>query len=171
MDDLSPARRELLVGGLMTAMMAGLASGSEASPLNPEQTIIIPKANIPWAPNPAYPAKCQDNCVLVGDINKPGLYLTLIRWYPGFMSAPHTYVTDRICMVLSGDWYCNSGPDYDPAMAVPAPAGSFVRRVAGTPHYDGVPTGKAQPCEVAVFGMGPVQYKLVDPSRPGWRPA
>ena len=137
MDDLSPARRELLIGGLMTAMLAGMASGAEASPLNPAQTIIIPKAKIPWAPNPAYPAKCQDNCVLVGDINKPGLYLTLIRWYPGYMSAPHMYVTDRICMVLSGVWYCNSGPDYDPAMTVPVPAGSFVRRVAGTPHYDG----------------------------------
>jgi len=30
---------------------------------------------------------------------EPGLYLTLVRWWPGYMSAPHTYVTDRLCVV------------------------------------------------------------------------
>ena len=168
MDDLTPARRELLIGGLMSAMMAGLATGAKASPLNPEQTIVIPKGQIPWAAHPVYGGNVQENCTLFGDINKPGPYLTLIRWHPGFMSVPHTYVTDRICMVLSGVWYVNSGADYDPKACVQAPAGSFVRRVANTPHYDGVPTGVAAPAEVAVFGMGPVMYKASDPNMTGY---
>ena len=171
MDDLSPARRELLIGGLMSAMMAGLATGAQASPLNPEQTIIIPKDKIPWAPHPVYGGHIQENCTLFGDINKPGPYLTLIRWNPGYMSQPHTYVTDRICMVLSGVWWCNSGKDYDPASSVPAPAGSFVRRIAGTWHYDGVLSGKPEPADVAVFGIGPVMYGADDPTAPGWRRA
>jgi hypothetical protein len=52
------------------------------------------------------------------------------------MSAPHFYSTDRYCMVLSGIWWCNSGADFDPASCVPVPAGSYVRRVALTHHYD-----------------------------------
>ena len=54
------------------------------------------------------------------------------------MSAPHTYVTDRLCFVISGIWWVNSGENFEPEATVPVPAGGFVRRVAHTPHYDGV---------------------------------
>jgi hypothetical protein len=47
--------------------------------------------------------------------------------------------------------------------------GSFVRRVAGTPHYDGVIRSHNEPAIIAICGIGPVNYKLVDPSKPGWR--
>jgi hypothetical protein len=70
---------------------------------------------------------------------------------------------------LSGTWWCNSGADFDPASCVPAPAGSHVRRVTGTPHYDGVIRGNAEPAIIAICGIGPVNYKLSDPSKPGWR--
>jgi hypothetical protein len=63
------------------------------------------------------------------------------KWYPGYMSAPHSYATDRLCLVLSGTWWVNSGTDFDPNTTVPGPAGCFVRRVAHTPHYDGVKKG------------------------------
>jgi hypothetical protein len=104
-----------------------------------------------------------------GDLNKKGPYVVLMRWYPGYMSAPHSYVTDRLCVVVSGTWWVNSGKDFDPDRCVPAPAGSFVRRVARTPHYDGVKKDAKEPAVIAIFGMGPVDLKLVDPDRPGWR--
>jgi len=86
------------------------------------------------------------------------------------MSAPHAYTTDRFCVVVSGTWWCNSGADFDPASCVPVPAGSHVRRVAGTPHYDGVIRGRNEPAIIAICGVGPVNYALVDPSKPGVRP-
>jgi hypothetical protein len=85
------------------------------------------------------------------------------------MSAPHIYTSDRFCVVVSGTWWCNSGGDFDPASCVPAPAGSFVRRVADTPHYDGVIRSHSEPAIIAIRGIGPVNYKLTDPSKPGWR--
>jgi hypothetical protein len=63
----------------------------------------------------------------------------------------------------------NSGADFDPDSTVPVPAGGFVRRVAGTPHYDGVKSGGKQPAEIVLFGIAPVQLKLVDPKKPSWR--
>jgi len=71
-------------------------------------------------------------------LDQPGSYLALMQWYPGYMSAPHSYATDRLSLVLSGTWWVNSGADFDPDNTVPVPAGGFVRRVARTPHYDGV---------------------------------
>jgi hypothetical protein len=106
---------------------------------------------------------------LYGGLDKPGPYLVLMKWYPGFMSAPHSYATDRLSFVVSGTWWVNSGEDFDPDHCVPVPPGGFVRRVARTPHYDGVKKDAKEPAVIAIFGMAPVELKLVDPKKPGWR--
>jgi hypothetical protein len=63
----------------------------------------------------------------------------------------------------------NSGGTFDPNATVPVPAGGFVRRVADTPHYDGVRKGAAVPAVIGIFGIAPVDLRLLDPSKPGWR--
>jgi hypothetical protein len=162
-------RRDVMLAALLSCLPIGFAESAVARPLSPEQTIIRPPADLQWKPNPGFPEPSVDSCMLTGDINQPGLYYTLIRWWPGFMSAPHHYATDRFCVVVSGIWWCNSGDDFDPAACVPVPAGSFVRRVAGTPHYDGVIRGHPEPAIIAICGVGPVNYMLSDPSMPGVR--
>jgi len=162
-------RRDVMLAALLSAVPAGFLESAAASPLNPEQTIIRPPGELQWKRNPAYPEPSVDNCFLAGDPAQPGLYYTLIRWWPGFMSAPHHYTSDRLCVVVSGTWWCNSGPDFDPAACVPVTVGSFVRRVAGTPHYDGVIKGHSEPAVIAICGIGPVNYASVDPSQPSVR--
>ena len=135
--DPRASRRDLLLTSLMAALPLGV-SGAAASPLNPEQTIITPPDKLQWQTLPPFPPGSVDTAALAGQTTAPGLYYTLVRWHPGYMSAPHYYSTDRYCMVLSGTWWCNSGGDFDPDACVPVPAGSYVRRVALTPHYDGV---------------------------------
>jgi hypothetical protein len=43
--------------------------------------------------------------------------------------------------------------------------------VAHTPHYDGVRKGAKEPAVIGIFGIAPVDLKLVDPNRPQWRQA
>jgi hypothetical protein len=136
------------------------------SKLNPAQTIIVPPADVPWRVPDSAPPDSVAEAALGGGEDQDGAYLVLMKWYPGWCSAPHTYVTDRLCVVLSGVWWCNSGPDFDPAQAVPVYPGGFVRRVAGTPHYDGARADAAEPAVIAVSGIGPVGQKWVDPSQP-----
>ena len=106
---------------------------------------------------------------LYGSLDQPGPYLVLMKWYPGYASAPHSYATDRLSLVLSGTWWVNSGADFDPDATVPVPAGGFVRRVARTPHYDGVKKSAKTPAVIALFGIAPVELQLMDPSQPAWR--
>jgi len=162
-------RREMMLATLTAVLPIGLTDNAAASQLNPAQTIIRPPADLQWKSNPAFPEPSVDSCVLTGSVTEPGLYYTLVRWWPGFMSAPHTYTTDRFCVVVSGTWWCDSGADFDPAACVPVHAGSFVRRVAGTPHYDGVVRGHPEPAVIAICGIGPVNYALSDPTQPGVR--
>ena len=63
----------------------------------------------------------------------------------------------------------NGKADFDPDHTVPVQAGGFVRRVAHTPHYDGVKRGAKEPAVIALFGIAPVDLVLVDPTMPGWR--
>ncbi len=166
MSEILTARRELLWLAALPWAMAGAARGET---LNPRETMITLPGQITWETRPTWPRDSVANARLFGDRSGSGIYYELIRWYPGYMSAPHTYVSDRLCVVLSGTWWVNSGADFDPARCVPVPAGSFIRRVAHTPHYDGVIAGGKEPVVVAITGMAPVDMKYIDPSRPGWR--
>ncbi len=165
MPQIAGTRRDVLLVSLMAALPMEL-SEVLATPLDPTETIIRKPDQLEWKSNPSYPTRSVEMCALTGETNQPGLYYTLVRWWPGYMSAPHTYKTDRFCIVVAGTWWCNSGADFDPASCVPVPAGSFVRRVAGTPHYDGVVRDHPEPAIIAICGMGPVGYALVDPSHP-----
>ena len=49
---------------------------------------------------------------------------------------------------------------------MPVRAGGFVRRVAHTPHYDGVKKGEKEPAVIGIFGEGPIDLRLSDPSKP-----
>ena len=66
-------------------------------------------------------------------------------------------------LLLTSIISCNSGADFDPTACVPAPAGISMRRVALTPHYDGVIRGHDEPAVIAICGIGPVNFSLSDP--------
>jgi hypothetical protein len=159
-------RRTFLLSSMMAALAAGVA---DASPIDPNQTFVLQHDDIKFEPWNGLPRGSGEMAKLYGDFDKPGPYLVLMRWNPGWFSAPHSYATDRIQMVMSGTWWVNSGADFTPKMAVPVPAGGFVKRTARTFHYDGVPSGITDPVVVAVFGVGPVDIELADPMLPAWR--
>ncbi len=166
----APDRRDLLAAPLLA--MAGALLGTapaRAAGVDPSMTIVVPPEQIPWQPLYNFPAGMAEQAAMVGKIGDPGQYFVLIRWHQGYMSAPHFYETDRLCVVVSGTWYVASGEDFAPDKTVPVTAGSFVRRVAGTPHYDGVIKTAPEPCIIAITGIGPIHYHLTDPSKPGWR--
>ena len=168
--DAVSTRRTLLLAPLLASLPLALSgTAAPASELNPAETqITLPDAMkfVTWTGAPPH---AGEMCTLYGGLDKPGPYLVLMKWHPGYMSAPHSYATDRLSLVLSGTWWVNSGADFDPDHTVPVPAGGFVRRVAHTPHYDGVKRDAKEPAVIALFGMAPVDLKLVDASKPAWR--
>src|ERR1700730_3229839 len=169
--EICSTRRGLLVAPLLTALSLALSDEAVlAGTVNPSETQITLPDAIKWGGRVAgSPPNSGDMATLHGGLDKPGPYLVLMRWYPGYMSAPHTYATDRLSLVLSGTWWVNSGADLDPDNPVPVPAGGFVRRIARTPHYDGVKKDANEPAVIGLFGIAPVQFELGEPATPRWR--
>ena len=163
-------RRGLLLAPLLAALPLELLAGTaRAGQVDPAETAITLSDAIKWNAWSGGPPHSGEVATLHGGLETPGPYLVLMRWNPGYMSAPHSYATDRLSLVLSGTWWVNSGADFDPANAVPVSAGGFVQRFARTPHYDGVKRRAREPAVIALFGIAPVKFQLIDPSRPAWR--
>jgi hypothetical protein len=144
-------------------------TGTHRDPPDPNETFVLPYDKITFEAWGDLPARSGEMAALYGDLNKAGPYLVAMRWNPGWFSAPHTYATDRVCVVVSGTWWVNSGNDFAPHDAVPVGPGGYVKRTARTPHYDGVVPGQSDPAVIAIFGLGPVDLQLVDPTKPSWR--
>ena len=163
-------RRALLLASLLAGLPVALSGKAAlAGSLDPSETAITQPDAIHFVPWSGAPPGSGEMATLYGGLDKPGPYLVLMKWHPGYMSAPHSYATDRLSLVLSGTWWVNSGVDFDPDHTVPVRAGGFVRRVAHTPHYDGVKRNGKEPAVIALFGIAPVDFALVDPSLPRWR--
>jgi hypothetical protein len=181
MGDMESNRRSLLMAAplLLAALAAGdktvsvgdikLAPPPQTGP-DPGETFIQPYERIGFEPWGNLPSRSGEMAKLYGDFNRPGPYLVVMKWNPGWFSAPHTYATDRIQVVVFGTWFVNSGNEFQPQDAVPVGPGGYVKRTARTPHYDGVPANQPDPAVIAVFGLGPVDQQLVDPTQPSWRP-
>ena len=167
-------RRSLILAPLLAPLLAAAAVGLADQPalaakLDPAETQVTLPGAIKWTAWTSGPPHSGEMATLHGDLNAAAQYVVLMKWYPGYMSAPHTYATDRVCLVVFGTWWVNSGDDFRPEEAVPVGPGGYVKRTARTPHYDGVLASQTDPAVIAIFGLGPVDMQLVDPTRPSWR--
>lgn len=141
--------RSLWMAASAAVIFAGLGLVRAAEP-DPKALKYTMPANIKWTTSPSG----SSQAVLYGDPSKPGLYIVLTKWSAGHMSRPHSHPNDRFITVISGTWWCGTGPTYDPASTFPIPAGSFVTHYGNQLHYDGAKEGDVV---LQIVGMGPAE--------------
>ena len=96
---------------------------------------IVPAETIVFEPLPNAPPGVT-SAVIVGDINKPGIYVLRNKWPANATLAPHTHGDKwRIYMVLEGEIRFGFGPIIEPKKAVRLTAGSVVTGPVDLPHY------------------------------------
>jgi hypothetical protein len=123
--DACSSRREFLAATLLAALPLALGgTQARAGRINPAETAITLPDEIKWSDWSGGPPHSGEMATLYGGLNTPGPYLVLMRWNPGYMSAPHSYATDRLSLVLSGTWWVNSGASFDPTIPFRYPRGA-----------------------------------------------
>jgi quercetin dioxygenase-like cupin family protein len=121
---------------------------ARATDLNPAAIAYKLPDQIKWTDEPIG----SKHAVLLGDPNKPGLYVILVKWTAHHMSHPHFHPNDRFITVLSGTWWVGTGNKFDPDSTVALPAGTFVTHFGKQVHYDGAKEGDAV---LEIVGEGP----------------
>ena len=136
------------IGRVALALAGAWIASVQAGGPDPKVAAITPPDKIQWVKGPLG----ADTAVLVGDPNKPGLYVVLVKWRAHNMSRPHFHPNDRYITVLSGTWWVGTGTKFDPASTVPVGPGTYVRHFAKQVHYDGAKDGD---CVLEIVGQGP----------------
>lgn len=104
--------------------------------------------------------------ILAGDPGRAGPYVVRVKFPAHVMDTPHFHSADRYVTVLKGTWYAGTGKQFDPAAAIPMPAGSYMFHPAGGAHWDGSNSG--EDVIVQIVGIGPVTTSQVDPKAAEW---
>ena len=134
---------------LLTLLFVGSAQAGEFLTLTPAQ--------MQWVDVPDHQGVRV--AMLVGDPSAEGPYVMRVRFSAGAFSRPHSHDRDRFVTVIKGTWYAGTQVEFDTAMTVALPAGSFMKHPAGGVHYDGA---KDEATIVEIRGMGPVVTTYLD---------
>jgi len=123
-------------------------AAAQAAELNPAAVIYQLPDQIKWKDT----GSGAMNAVLMGDPNKPGPYIVMVKWLPGNFSRPHFHPNDRFITVLKGTWWVGTGTKFDISQTVAMPAGSFVTHFGKQIHWDGA---KDEEAVLVITGEGP----------------
>ncbi len=77
-------RRTFLLSSIITTLTASVA---EASPIDPSQTVVLQQPNLNFSAWQNYRSGVGRFVKLCGDLDKPGPYLALMKWNPGWFAS------------------------------------------------------------------------------------
>jgi quercetin dioxygenase-like cupin family protein len=145
-------------------LVAVVGSGSVGAAKGEPAFVRITPAEVQWRDIPESHGAQQ--AILVGDPDKPGMYVVRVKFPAHVMTAPHWHPNARYVTVLEGTWYAGIGESFDVAKAVPLKPGSFMLHPAKAVHWDG--SAGNETVIVQIVGMGPTVGGRVDPEQPLW---
>ena len=110
----APPAAALILAPLLAAALPAVLLADPALAVDPTETQITLPDQMQWKPWSAAGAAgaiesaagsgAMEEAWAVRDCGALGI--------PATWSAPHTYVTDRLCFVISGTWWVNSGEKF-----------------------------------------------------------
>jgi quercetin dioxygenase-like cupin family protein len=132
------------------ALFAGLLV-APAYAQAPQTSVVKLPENIEFKPAPVPGA--PQTAILYGDPTKPGVFVTRVKFSPGWKDPPHWHPDEvRTVAVLSGTFYFGTGEKWDESKMKPYPAGTFYSEPPKAPHYTWAKDGEVI---IQVTGVGP----------------
>ena len=143
----------MIKASIRSAAMAALLIGASASLIAAEEiggSVVKLPQDIQFK-GPL--AGAPQTVVLYGDPSKPGLFVTRVRFSPGWKDLPHWHPDEaRTVAVLSGTFYFASGETWDESKFKAYPAGTFYSEPPRAPHYTWAKDGEVI---LQITGIGP----------------
>lgn len=132
---------------LLAVCMAGMSASAHAQGAG-TNVLILPQ-DIEFKG----PTGKPQTAVLYGDPTKPGVFVTRVKFPPGFKDLPHWHHDElRTVAVLSGTLYFANGEEWDESKFKAYPAGTFYSEPQKSTHYTWAKDGEVI---LQITGIGP----------------
>jgi hypothetical protein len=136
---------------------AALFIFSGSAQAEPLATTQLTPDRFKWDPTPFGGQKVT----LVGDEQKPGMYVYRVRFPANFKVQPHFHPDERVVTVMSGTLYMGYGEQFDESAMKALPAGSIWTEPAKQPHFVWAKEGDV--IVQVVGGNGPSGVTRIEP--------
>jgi len=147
----------------MKALLVSVALVALAGPALAEDlphAVVVDPDNLNWAPNRALP-KGALSVSLVGDSNKPGIFIRRHKLPPNYRIPPHTHPDVEVVTVISGSFAIGQGETFDEKAAKPLKAGALFATPGKHPHFAW--TGPEETI-IQVHGIAPTNIEYINPA-------
>jgi Domain of unknown function (DUF4437) len=142
------------VAGCIALALFIFSGSAQAEPLATTQ---LTPDRFKWDPTPFGGQKVT----LVGDEQKPGMYVYRVRFPANFKAQPHFHPDERVVTVMSGTLYMGYGEQFDESAMKALPAGSIWTEPAKQPHFVWAKEGDV--IVQVVGGNGPSGVTRIEP--------
>jgi hypothetical protein len=142
------------VTGCIALALFIFSGSAQAEPLATTQ---LTPDRFKWDPTPFGGQKVT----LVGDEQKPGMYVYRVRFPANFKVQPHFHPDERVVTVMSGTLYMGYGEQFDESAMKALPAGSIWTEPAKQPHFVWAKEGDV--IVQVVGGNGPSGVTRIEP--------
>ncbi len=147
----------------VAAVTFNLIAAARAVELDPAVVAYVTPDQFKWRDPVGQAATNQT--ILLGDPNKPELYIYINTFKPNRFGNPHYHPNDRFITVIDGAAWRGTGPVLDPAHATRVPKGTFMIDHAMKVHWDGT---KDESGAYLIAGIGPATNIEVAKSNGPW---
>ena len=142
------------VAGCIALALFIFSGSAQAEPLATTQ---LTPDRFKWDPTPFGGQKVT----LIGDEQKPGMYVYRVRFPANFKVQPHFHPDERVVTVMSGTLYMGYGEQFDESAMKALPAGSIWTEPAKQPHFVWAKEGDV--VVQVVGGNGPSGVTRIEP--------
>ena len=148
---------------IVVVLPVGLAAqdmqkSSGKSDVGMSHSVIMPDA-VKWGPAPSFMPPGSQLAVMRGDPTKKGLFIIRGKLPDGYTIPPHWHSTVENVTVLSGIFNVGMGDKLDKSKGHALAPGGFFSAPPRMSHFAWA-TGETV---VEVTGMGPLDFKYIDP--------
>ena len=139
------------------------AGGAFAAAREPQHAVVQQAKEAQWGPAPPMVPPGAEIAVLTGDPSKAAPYTVRLKFPANYSIPAHSHPTDENVVVVSGALTLGMGDKLSKNGAgnTTLTPGGYALAAANMNHY--AFTG-AQPTTIVLYGVGPVEFKYVNPS-------
>jgi quercetin dioxygenase-like cupin family protein len=140
-----------------------LSGGAFAAAREPQHGAVLQAKEAQWGPAPPMLPPGAEIAVLAGDPSKSAPYTVRLKFPANYAIPAHSHPTDENVVVTTGAITFGMGDKLSKTAAgnKTLTAGGYALAGANMNHY--AFTG-AQPTTIVLYGVGPVEFKYVNPS-------